>query len=55
MDIRAPAFSLADGPRTGHLGDMPELQKDIKNMSFIVRYALSIGFPVLSIEIENNQ
>jgi hypothetical protein len=36
------------------LRDQPELQRDIRAMSLIVRHALSIGFPVQPIEIDSN-
>jgi len=36
------------------LDDMPSMQKDLRAAVVIMRYALSIGFPVLPIEVENN-
>ena len=46
-DIADLAKRMEDRAQSKLLDDMPSVQKDMRAAAFIMRYALSIGFPVL--------
>jgi hypothetical protein len=54
QDIADLAKRMEDRAQSKLLDDMPSVQKDMRAAAFIMRYALSIGFPVQPIEIDNN-
>ena len=53
-DIADLCKRMEDRATSKLLDDMPSTQKDMRAAALIMRYALSIGFPVQPIEIDNN-